>query len=362
MKQSKLQENKKLLAAIDVAIKAAEKTSGKEKVFRATLLEISNLKKDMTETNRLLQTAGPDATLLLKGLRDQIELENTNILNLHHAKASQELTANLKSSERALGKIVCGHAETCSKILEMNSQLSTKYVERQALQLHKSIAEKKLTQQNHRCIAFAFVVRKSKAGLARLERQRKVLLHATMMIQAEDWEKPSKSGNTSSEGPKAGSIESSFDASGNSSATGTGQTITGATAMARIKTYHPHAPDHDKLLKTIDKISTQSLLLKKTRMGKSPSGRTCDSKSMCHGQGTCLWDNLSEKFFCECRTGFEGEFCLQKLCPNKCNGNGDCMNGECLCNVGFCGQSCFAQCDTSMSKKMFDIFKVLQQK
>ena len=42
----KLQENKKLLAAIDVAIKAAEKTSGKEKVFRATLLEISNLKKD----------------------------------------------------------------------------------------------------------------------------------------------------------------------------------------------------------------------------------------------------------------------------------------------------------------------------
>ncbi|XP_055955265.1 von Willebrand factor D and EGF domain-containing protein-like [Patella vulgata] len=31
---------------------------------------------------------------------------------------------------------------------------------------------------------------------------------------------------------------------------------------------------------------------------------------------------------------------VSKLCPDTCNGNGDCINGFCICNPGYIGEDC----------------------
>lgn len=44
-----------------------------------------------------------------------------------------------------------------------------------------------------------------------------------------------------------------------------------------------------------------------------------------------------------CQEGFSGEFCEEARCPKDCNGNGICMQGQCLCLDGFSGETCEKQ-------------------
>jgi hypothetical protein len=44
---------------------------------------------------------------------------------------------------------------------------------------------------------------------------------------------------------------------------------------------------------------------------------------------------------CKCELGFSGEDCSVRECPNKCSGNGQCIDeNQCLCNKGWSGPDC----------------------
>jgi len=42
---------------------------------------------------------------------------------------------------------------------------------------------------------------------------------------------------------------------------------------------------------------------------------------------------------CVCKDGFSGPACSQ-VCPNRCNGHGECRNGACVCRNGYAGVEC----------------------
>lgn len=69
------------------------------------------------------------------------------------------------------------------------------------------------------------------------------------------------------------------------------------------------------------------------------SGDDCSIKTCpdnCSGNGECLF-SIGR---CQCFKGFEGEKCEKKVCLNDCSNNGKCLNGTCICNQEFFGQSC----------------------
>ena len=76
----------------------------------------------------------------------------------------------------------------------------------------------------------------------------------------------------------------------------------------------------------------------------------CDN-SLCRNGGTC--NERSGGFFrCECRFGFDGDFCLGNInecASNPCQNGGMCMDGvggyTCLCSCGFTGDECQTNVD-----------------
>jgi len=67
----------------------------------------------------------------------------------------------------------------------------------------------------------------------------------------------------------------------------------------------------------------------------------------CSGHGVCSMISPNSPGQCNCDYGWAGAACDRRAlyaglqtCPNACNGNGLCMNGLCMCNVGFRGVDC----------------------
>merc|ERR1719160_1338300 len=54
----------------------------------------------------------------------------------------------------------------------------------------------------------------------------------------------------------------------------------------------------------------------------------CSQNGKCNEDGTC-----------NCFPGYSGKAC-QNFCPLSCNGQGECVNGACLCLAGFAGVDC----------------------
>ncbi|XP_066548276.1 tenascin-N [Amia ocellicauda] len=57
---------------------------------------------------------------------------------------------------------------------------------------------------------------------------------------------------------------------------------------------------------------------------------------MCSGHGTFKQESCG----CICDEGWEGEDCSKRACPNNCNDNGHCVDGQCVCYEGFAGVDC----------------------
>ena len=61
------------------------------------------------------------------------------------------------------------------------------------------------------------------------------------------------------------------------------------------------------------------------------SAHTADCDHTMHTAGVCLV--AFPKGRCLCKKGFSGHDCAQQTCINNCSfPNGDCTNGECVCN------------------------------
>ena len=73
---------------------------------------------------------------------------------------------------------------------------------------------------------------------------------------------------------------------------------------------------------------------------KPPSG--CSNG--CSGHGVCVsMPGKPHLGHCACSFGFSGADCsIVKPCPDRCNGRGDCVNGQCECERGWQGVSCEA--------------------
>ena len=59
-------------------------------------------------------------------------------------------------------------------------------------------------------------------------------------------------------------------------------------------------------------------------------------------QGRCsasLLEGSSTELQCICKEGYSGPDCSQ-VCPSRCNGHGDCVNGMCECRAGYDGVEC----------------------
>lgn len=65
-----------------------------------------------------------------------------------------------------------------------------------------------------------------------------------------------------------------------------------------------------------------------------------DLNTLCGGNGYCMNSGI-----CLCKEGYNGEGCENKECSKgsnglECSGNGECINGECVCYTGFSGILC----------------------
>ncbi|GLU04392.1 hypothetical protein SLE2022_215420 [Rubroshorea leprosula] len=77
--------------------------------------------------------------------------------------------------------------------------------------------------------------------------------------------------------------------------------------------------------------------------GPLPVSGQCPNS--CNLNGDCIEGN------CHCFLGFHGRDCSKRSCPSNCNGHGKCMsNGVCECDNGFTGVDCStAICDEQCS-------------
>ena len=86
------------------------------------------------------------------------------------------------------------------------------------------------------------------------------------------------------------------------------------------------------------------------------TGKDCNiplCAGSCSGAGRCVAPGL-----CQCDAGRDGDDCsltsdgklaAQPVCPSHCRNHGKCVKGMCICDPGFGGLSCEAQCDHSCS-------------
>lgn len=56
----------------------------------------------------------------------------------------------------------------------------------------------------------------------------------------------------------------------------------------------------------------------------------------------CANEGVCKNKKCYCKNGFAGVDCSSVLCPNDCNGRGECdvSTGTCLCSPPYIGKSC----------------------
>lgn len=70
-------------------------------------------------------------------------------------------------------------------------------------------------------------------------------------------------------------------------------------------------------------------------------GYDCDMPSSwcevpnCNNNGYCNNNGI-----CECKEGWTGMFCDEKICENNCNDHGICKNGKCYCENGYFSSDC----------------------
>uniref|UniRef100_A0A668V808 Tenascin N n=1 Tax=Oreochromis aureus TaxID=47969 RepID=A0A668V808_OREAU len=63
----------------------------------------------------------------------------------------------------------------------------------------------------------------------------------------------------------------------------------------------------------------------------------CGVDKSCSGHGTYQHDTCS----CLCNIGWEGpDYCSELTCPDNCNDNGRCVDGQCVCHEGYTGEDC----------------------
>ncbi|XP_042365216.1 tenascin isoform X4 [Plectropomus leopardus] len=67
---------------------------------------------------------------------------------------------------------------------------------------------------------------------------------------------------------------------------------------------------------------------------KGPNCSEPECPNKCQGQGRCVDGK------CECFEGFTGKDCMFKVCPVDCGANGQCVGGVCICSDGFFGKDC----------------------
>uniref|UniRef100_A0A668V673 Tenascin N n=1 Tax=Oreochromis aureus TaxID=47969 RepID=A0A668V673_OREAU len=73
----------------------------------------------------------------------------------------------------------------------------------------------------------------------------------------------------------------------------------------------------------------------KTQCAQGCCGAAGVDKS-CSGHGTYQHDTCS----CLCNIGWEGPDCSESSCPDECNDNGRCVDGQCVCYEGYTGEDC----------------------
>ena len=62
---------------------------------------------------------------------------------------------------------------------------------------------------------------------------------------------------------------------------------------------------------------------------------TCDSLTSCSGHGICFTNGS-----CKCDNFYMGRKCQFNTCPGRCYGHGTCIEGVCVCSVGWDGDDC----------------------
>ena len=84
------------------------------------------------------------------------------------------------------------------------------------------------------------------------------------------------------------------------------------------------------------KLKNKKLIEEKAKKSLKMQCRAENDK-FCAGRGECGRDGK-----CVCDDGFDSSNnCMYKICPgNSCSGNGECLQGRCLCGAGFTGIDC----------------------
>ncbi|KAI1305197.1 Disintegrin and metalloproteinase domain-containing protein 28 [Halotydeus destructor] len=79
----------------------------------------------------------------------------------------------------------------------------------------------------------------------------------------------------------------------------------------------------------------------KCGQGRMCTGSECgDIRCLddCNGQGDCVNGG------CVCRSGYSGPSCIADHCPDKCSGRGQCdKHGRCKCFMDYVGHNCFSK-------------------
>ena len=79
--------------------------------------------------------------------------------------------------------------------------------------------------------------------------------------------------------------------------------------------------------------------------GWLPQGVSLQASLMCSGHGIC--SPKTKK--CTCTEGYHRDGCEKSVCPNSCNGVGECTKDGCVCDDGFTGSGCqFETCPGSV--------------
>merc|ERR1711871_1241692 len=218
----------------------------------------------------------------------------------------------------------------------------------EALQIRLEMAKHRFRQEVDRCTSLAFVVLRAKKRIAKLKQQRKALEQAREVIEADDYEE------NLTEGTNPSNIDESLSIAGVGNARAA-QARSYDVRLEGIKEYHPGSSNPQDVLDRVNRLRGDDKVKKKQRTKFSPSGQTCDDVKMCSSHGECLWDSLSNTFYCECEKKYFGESCNEARCPKNCSGNGDCIKGTCMCNPDFCGSGWEKACRSNAAKRLYQI-------
>ncbi|KAM6986508.1 tenascin-like [Aplochiton taeniatus] len=95
-------------------------------------------------------------------------------------------------------------------------------------------------------------------------------------------------------------------------------------------------PDLQALLSRLDMLEGEVSMLRDQCVAGSQVTGTVGTKPYCSGRG----NYSAETCGCVCEPGWKGLNCSQPECPNDCQDQGRCVEGECVCFEGFAGEDC----------------------